>query len=253
MKRMMVKSNMTSMIRITLSFLLIYLQFFLPINDLLAATNSVESGVISTPENQEIRQPIENPFIAGDAILLGAYPDTSSFLNGIYPIDDQGYVEFPIGDRIKITGMNEEGFLNYLRENYKNYIRSPNLYVRPMIRATVVGGFVTPGMFYVENSISLWELMKLAGGPNNEKAIKEINWERDGEKVIDDVTPFLEHGVSLKNMGFKSGDLVWAPSPDSEDSWQYISSRVLPFAAFATSLYLMWISYQTMVLLARTR
>jgi hypothetical protein len=122
-----------------------------------------------------------------------------------------------------------------------------------MIRATVVGGFVTPGMYYVENSISLWDLMRLAGGPNSEKAIKEINWERNGEKVIDDVTPFLEHGVSLKNMGFKSGDLLWAPSPDAEDNWQYVTTRILPVAAFAASLYLMWVSYQTMVLIAGSR
>ena len=253
MKSMIVRSNMTSLIRITLSFLLLYIQFLLPLNNLLAATNSIDSGIISMPESQQTKQISDVPFVAGDAILVSTYPDTTSFLNGIFPIDDQGNVTFPIGDRIKITNMSEEKFLNYLRDNYQNYIRSPNLYVRPMIRATVVGGFVTPGMYYVENSISLWDLMRLAGGPNSEKAIKEINWERNGEKVVDDVTPFLEHGVSLKNMGFRSGDLLWAPSPDAEDNWQFVTTRILPVAAFAASLYLMWVSYQTMVLIARSR
>ena len=253
MKSMIVRSKTTSLIRITLSFLIFYLQLLLPLNDLLAATNSVEPRVVSTPEDQESNQPAELPFIAGDAILLSTYPDTTSFLNGIYPIDGQGYIEFPIGDKINISGMSEENFIKYLRDNYQNYLRSPNLFVKPMIRVTVAGGFVTPGMYYVDKKISFWDLIRMAGGPSHEDAIKDINWERNGEKVIDDVTPFLEHGVSLKNMGFKSGDLVWAPSPEVEDTWQYVATRILPFAAFATSLYIMWISYQTMILIARGR
>jgi len=127
---------------------------------------------------------------------------------------------------------------------------SPNLYVKPMIRVAVVGGFVTPGLYYVDEKMSLWDLIKMAGGPNHEDAIKEINWERNGENVIEDVTPFLEHGVSLKSMGFQSGDLVWAPSPDAEDAWDFVLTKILPMAAFATTLYLVWMTYQTNVLIA---
>ena len=222
-------------------------------NDLLSATNSNTSGVVNTPQNQETKLPAERPFVPGDAILLSSYPDTLSFLNGIFPIDDRGFIEFPIGDRINISTMSEEKFLNLLRKNYQNYLRSPNLYVKPMIRVTVAGGFVTPGMYYVDNRMSLWDLIRMAGGFNHEEAIKDINWERNGEKVLEDITPYLENGSSLKGMGFRSGDLVWAPSPEAEDTWDVVTSRVLPVATFAASLYLMWISYQTMILIARGR
>jgi protein involved in polysaccharide export with SLBB domain len=232
---------------------MLFLQLLVPLNDLLGATNSEESGVVSTPENQQPNQPTILPFIPGDAILLSTFPDTSSFLNGFFSIDDQGYIEFPIGDRIQISTMSEENFLKYLRENYQNYMRSPNLFVKPMIRITVVGGFTTPGLYYVDKKMSFWDLIRMAGGPNHEGAIKEIYWERNGETVIEDVTPFLEHGVSLNAMGFQSGDLVWAPSPEAEDAWQYVATRILPFAAFATSLVILWMSYQTTVLIARGR
>ena len=247
---MIILNNTTSLIRITLSILIFYLQLVLPLNDLFAATISGEPGVVSTPENQEPQQLSKNPYVPGDAIFISTYPDTSSFLNGIFPIDDQGYIEFPIGDRIYITKMNEENFIKYLKDNYQNYMLSPNLFVKPMIRAAVVGGFVTPGFYYVDNKMSLWDLIKLAGGPNNEEAIKDINWERNGEKVIDDVTPFLEHGVSLKSMGFQSGDLVWAPSPDAEDAWDFVLTKILPIAAFSVTLYLVWMTYQTNILIA---
>ena len=250
---MMFSGKMISLIRISLSLLLFYFQLILPLNDLHAATNSGESGVVNNPEVRQQAQPATQPYVPGDAILLSSYPDTTSFLNGIYSIDDQGYVEFPIGDRIKISTMNEVSFLQYLKDNYQNYMISPNLYVKPLIRVAVVGGFLLPGMYYVDSRISLWDLIRQAGGPVDENAIKDINWERNGEKVIDDVAPFLEHGVSLKSMGLKSGDIVWAPSPETEDTWQFITSRILPLAAFATSLYLMWVSYRTMILVSERR
>jgi len=251
MKSMIIRNNMNAWIRIILSTLMIFFQFILPLNDLSAAANSLEPGVVSTPENQEVNQPAKRPFIPGDAILVSTYPDTTSFLNGIYAIDDQGYIEFPIGIRINISLMSEESFLKYLRDNFQNYVLSPNLSVKPLIRVTVVGGFLSPGMYYVDSKMSFWDLLKLAGGLAHEKGINEINWERNGEKVIEDITPYLERGVSLGKMGFKSGDLVWAPSPDTEDTWEFVTSRVLPIATFAASIYLMWVSYQTIVLIAR--
>jgi len=251
MKSMIIRNNMNAWIRIILSTLMIFFQFILPLNDLSAAANSLEPGVVSTPENQEVNQPAKRPFIPGDAILVSTYPDTTSFLNGIYAIDDQGYIEFPIGIRINISLMSEESFLKYLRDNFQNYVLSPNLSVKPLIRVTVVGGFLSPGMYYVDSKMSFWDLLKLAGGLAHEKGINEINWERNGEKVIEDITPYLERGVSLGKMGFKSGDLVWAPSPDTEDTWEFVTSRVLPLATFAASIYLMWVSYQTIVLIAR--
>jgi protein involved in polysaccharide export with SLBB domain len=253
MKTMTSRNKSNRLLRIVLVLLLIYLQLLIPVTGLAAETNIVEAGIVSSPENQDTSPPQTSPFIPGDAILLSTYPDTSSFLNGIYPIDDQGYIEFPIGDRINISRMNMDTLLKYLREHYQNYMRSPNLYVKPMIRLMVVGGFVAPGMYYVDDKMSLWDLIKMAGGASHEEAIKDINWERNGETVVDDVMPYLENGVSLKSIGFQSGDLVWAPSPDAEDSWDFVATRVLPVATFAASMYLMWISYQTMVLIARGR
>ena len=94
------QKNITSSIRITLSFAILITQFLIPISNNCIAANSSEPGVVQTPEIQEMNQPIMLPFLPGDAILLNAYPDTSSFLNGVYPIDSQGNIEFPMGERI---------------------------------------------------------------------------------------------------------------------------------------------------------
>lgn len=245
--------NLKNLMRLTLSILIFNLQLVIPYSDILAASHSEKAGTLSTAENQAQQESGIKPYVAGDAIQISTFPDTLSFLNGVFPIDDQGYIEFPVGDRINVASMNEDNLIKYLKDNYQNYLFSPNLFVKPMIRVGVVGGFVKPGFYYVEKKISLWDLIQLAGGLNSEKALNNINWERNGETVVDDITPYLENGVSLNSMGFKSGDLVWAPSPDSEDSWTFVVSKVLPVAAFATTIYLMWMTYQTNTLIAQRR
>ena len=114
MKTMTSRNKSNRLLRIVLVLLLIYLQLLIPVTGLAAETNIVEAGIVSSPENQDTSPPQTSPFIPGDAILLSTYPDTSSFLNGIYPIDDQGYIEFPIGDRINISRMNMDTLLKYL-------------------------------------------------------------------------------------------------------------------------------------------
>lgn len=244
---------MNKILRVNLALLLILGQIFLPANDLLASNPTDDSPETADQQASPPQQNTEYPFIAGDAVEISTYPDTTSFLNGIFAITDEGFIEFPIGDVINVTTMTKDQLSQHIRSNYQNYMRSPNLIIKPLMRIAIIGGFTTPGFYYATYDMSLWQLIQTAGGLNNEDAITEINWERNGERVIDDVIPYLENGVSLKNMGFKSGDMVWAPSPTAEDSWQYVATRILPFAAFATSLYLMWVSYQTMVLLANGR
>jgi len=54
-------------------------------------------------------------------------------------------------------------------------------------------------------------------------------------------------------MGFKSGDLVWAPSPEAQDTWDFVVTKILPIAAFTTTIFLAWMTYQTNILIATRR
>ena len=85
-------------------------------------------------------------FVPGDAVFISAFPDTSSFLNGMFPIDDRGYVELPLYGKAKISHMSREQFINFLRQNFQEWLRYPNLYVKPLIRVSVLGAGARPGI-----------------------------------------------------------------------------------------------------------
>ncbi|HGY56242.1 MAG TPA: hypothetical protein ENK44_11095 [Caldithrix abyssi] len=195
----------------------------------------------------------QHPFTPGDGILISTLPDTSSFLNGIFPIDDRGYVELPITGKIRITNMSVEEVKKYIRTNFVNYLGDPEaLYVKPVIRISLLGGFQRPGLYYVDYQSSLWDVVRLAGGPLKEEGIYEMHWQRNGEEKTDDLTQLFERGASLKKIGIKSGDQIWTPSPDARTFWTTVA-EVMPMLTFFTTLVYLYMTYRRDTFLMQSR
>lgn len=214
---------------------------------------STEASEGNPNESSDFVQTSKFQFLPGDGLSVSTFPDTSSFLNRTFPIDDRGYVEFPLIGKVQVSAMTEEQIVSFIKNNFRQYTRSPNVTIKPMMRVSMIGGFIRPGMYYVEYDISFWNAIQLSGGPVLEDGIKEMQWERNGESMMDDLTPFFERGVSLRTMGFKSGDIVWTPSPASETTGDQVLKYGLPIITVTTSLVMMWLYYQQTLLIYTTR
>ena len=184
------------------------------------------------------------PFKAGDGVMISTFPDTTSFIHGIYAIDDQGYIELPITGKIKITSMSTEDLKKYIQTTFRSYLRiSSGIQVKPLVRISLLGGFQRPGLYYVDFNTSLWEAIRMVGGPVMEEGIYEMHWQRDGEEKGDDLTRLFEKGVSLKKMGFQSGDQIWTPSPDARTFWTTVG-EIMPLLTFLTTLAYLYMTYR---------
>jgi protein involved in polysaccharide export with SLBB domain len=184
------------------------------------------------------------PFKPGDAIQIYTFPDTTSFLHRkIFSIDYQGLVNLPIVQKINVSKMTSEEFTLFLKDTYKSYIRSSNITVDPMIRISLLGGFVRSGLYYVDINNSLWDVIRQSGGPLMEDGIYNMKWERNGDELKDDLTKYFESGISLKQMGFQSGDQISTPRPDTETFWDTINN-FMPLITLATTISLIYITYQ---------
>ena len=56
------------------------------------------------------------PFKPGDGILISTFPDTTSFLNNTFPIDDMGFVDFPIVGKVAVSSMSNEELGTFIKE-----------------------------------------------------------------------------------------------------------------------------------------
>ncbi len=168
----------------------------------------------------------------GDAIRITFFPDSAFFLNGIYPIDNQGNIFLPLFGRTNISSMNENEIVDFLNKAFINQLRYPSAQIRPLIRLSFVGGFHHPGLYYVDPSVSLWDAVKTTGGPMREDGLRLMNWERHGQ-IIDERLDFsIESGKSLQELGFKSGDEIWVTVHPKKYYWEKFNSEVLPGLTF---------------------
>lgn len=216
---------------------------------------NIQAGDGSVAENEPVRankppQQFQNTplsFTAGDAVMISVFPDTASFLNDIFPIDDRGFVELPIYGKLKITDMTTTAFEKFLKEKYRDYLRFPYVRVKPMIRVSVLGGVPTPGFYYYDPEYSLWELIHQTGGTTDEDGLKKMKWQRNRDDVKDNLIPYLQKGTSLRNMGFQSGDQIWVRSPAKPSNLQEITKTVFPLITFAISIFTFYYTYQILI------
>jgi len=193
-----------------------------------------------------------NPFKPSDGIYINVFPDTNSFLNGVFPIDDRGYAELPLIGKIDVSKMSERQMTDFLKSTFKSYLPYPNVYVKPVVRLSLLGGFAKPGLYYVDLNSSLWEAVYKAGGTTRSEGINEMRWERNQEEKTDDITLLFESGISLRSMGFKSGDQIWTPSPTDRTFWDSVRD-IMPLLTFTVTVFSLYSTYQRDSILLITR
>ena len=195
-----------------------------------AAADSVQAA-ISAPavDGQSLR------FVPGDALLVSTWPDSAGFPRGFYPIDGDGYVDFPIVGYLKVTDKSPEALSKILSEKYVDFMRYPHMSIRPMLRVSLSGGFYRPGLYWINPHASLWDAVRTAGGTQRLDGFKKMKWERDGGVVKENLVPLLQEGKSLYQIGFKSGDQITVLQQPLRTGWEVFRTDVLPMISFSIS------------------
>lgn len=177
-------------------------------------------------------------FAAGDAIEIITFPDTLAFPSGVYLIDGEGYVDFPIIGYLKVINMTPNALTALLAEKYVDYMRYPLMSVRPVIRVAFQGGFFQPGLYWVSPNMSLWDALKIAGGTQRTDGCRKLRWERSNKIVSNNLVSLLEEGKSLYQIGFKSGDQITVLQQPYRTKWEIFRTDILPMLTTSVSLFI---------------
>jgi len=161
-------------------------------------------------------------FQPGDAVRIRVWElyqggNRNLNLNGDYAINMDGIIILPIIGEIRVRGLTQYELMQLLEDKLKAYLRNPYVYVRPLIRVTMQGAFNRPGSYRVDPSASLWDLVKIAGGPRSNCDLRKIEVERGGKVIIKDLLKSFEEGFSLEEVGIESGDQIMVPQRRSMD------------------------------------
>jgi protein involved in polysaccharide export with SLBB domain len=203
----------------------------------------VKTGAVTKIEPQSTH-PL--PFLAGDALQITVFPDSTSIPSGIYPIDGNGYIDLPVIGYLKVTGMSTTVLADTLRATFAEFLRYPFIKIRPLTRITFMGGFRRPGDYWIDPHSSLWQAVQMAGNTTRSDGLKKMKWERDKKFVSENLLPFFQSGQSLYQIGFRSGDQMFVTHRGERTGWEVFRVEVLPMLTFTMSTALTAASvYQT--------
>lgn len=164
-----------------------------------------------------------HPLRPGDAIRveLGLEPD----LSGEYQIDERGAVQLPILGSRRVTETPADRLKSELLEAYGEQLRNQSIAVTLLRRVRVLGAVKEPGIYLVDPTMTLADVIALAGGATPEGKTDGIRIIREGEEVeLGDYGPF----VGAERL--QSGDQVLVP----QRSWLSRNTGVVIGALVST-------------------
>lgn len=191
-----------------------------------AAQTPTPAARDSAPEVYVIRR--------GDVLRIWVWPDTA--LGGRFPVEESGLVYLPVIGEVHAAGMTIDALRAQLRQGYLQAIRTPIVSVTPLFRVSVLGAVERPGLYEIDPTLSLFDVISLAGGLRREAKANELRVIRDGGRVFEvNAKQALESGEALLALSLRSGDRIVVPERNRFLSAQNVFF-VLQAAVVAVSL-----------------
>jgi polysaccharide export outer membrane protein len=131
--------------------------------------------------------------------------------SGEFSVDTRGTVVLPLLGGVTVAGRTAEQLSDTLRDAYRQYLNNPSIQVTVLRRVTVQGEVVKPGLYPADATITVADLISLAGGVSPIGNQDKIRLMRDGRVLVASLGP----GTVLQRSPVQSGDVVYVP----QKSW----------------------------------
>ena len=149
-----------------------------------------------TPSNNNINNAnASNPYAAG------------------YPVDQQGYIQFPLVGRVKASGLTVSQFTNNLRSQLQRYLKYPDPQVKVVnfrgSKFFIDGAVRQPGEFNMADApISLYGAISMAGGATTEGDSNSVVLTRRGVQYELGLRDLQDMGISASQIYLQDGDSI---------------------------------------------
>ena len=171
-------------------------------------------AVLSASPSVAIAQVTAQPgafiFSPGDRLVITVWPDSS--LGGVFPIEDTGLVHLPLLGPRQALGKTVESFRQELRAGYSEDLQLPAVSVQAQFRVGILGAVRSPGVYWVDPSYGVFELISTAGGFLEDAKEDEIVMTRaTGESYQIMAARLQIPGSAEAALALRSGDRLVVP------------------------------------------
>lgn len=130
--------------------------------------------------------------------------------SGEYQIDERGILEYPVVGELDVRDLTVSQLRDRLRRGLETIFNNPFVTVRPQFRMAVLGKVERPGLYVVDPTLSVLDVVALAGGPSSGGNLNAVKLLREGDELRLAFAGGVR-GRTLQEIGVRSGDQIIVP------------------------------------------
>ena len=153
----------------------------------------------------------------GDVVRLRIWREPD--LSGDYDVDELGVAVFPKIGPLAVGRLTTDSVRTYLVATYTRFLQQPSVEVMFLRRINVLGWVRNPGLYHVDATMTLADVLAMAGGVTDDGNVKKIALYRGGQQV----PGVLSEQSLLADLPLRSGDQLRVP----QRSWMSRNSPVV--------------------------
>jgi polysaccharide biosynthesis/export protein len=124
--------------------------------------------------------------------------------SGQFLVDETGHLQYPVLGDIEVRNLTVGELRERMRSGLEQIFKSPFVTVAPLFRMAVLGNVQHAGLYTVDPTLSVLDVVAMAGGPSPSGDMNKIRLLRAGAEAH----LSFNQGRSLQEMGVRSGDQI---------------------------------------------
>jgi len=145
----------------------------------------------------------EPPLAPGDMIRLHFWQEAQ--FSGDFPVDERGLVTLPLLGVRQVTLWPADQIKTQLIQEYARQLRDQPAQVTVLRRVRVLGAVQNPGLYHVDPTMRMGDVLALAGGPSQDAKQDRVSVLRNGKLIASRIDS------STILYGLRSGDQIMVP------------------------------------------
>jgi len=145
----------------------------------------------------------------GDVIRIQVWGHEE--LSGEFPVDENYNLLFPLVGSINVRNVSVGQLRERLNTDLGQLFQRPFFTLVPMFRVAVLGEVLKPGLYSVDPTLTVVDLLALAGGPTPSANQNGMRLIRGGQALQVPMDPAAIARSTLRELGVRSGDQLVMP------------------------------------------
>ncbi len=142
----------------------------------------------------------------GDVLVITVWGQAD--YSGEFKVDENGRIPYPVLGEIDTQGKTMTQIREEIRAGLQRIFNDPFVTVTPQFKIAVLGEVNNPGLFPVDPTLTVLDIVAMAGGPGRNGNINKIQLLRGGQTLDLRFDRDRVGALTLQEVGLRSGDQI---------------------------------------------